>query len=142
MFLAQGIDYNFMNKYEMKCFFLSLVLCIVLIGGLWVWVTETLPQKGKTDSCKEDTDIVIKFGYAYYMAMGSGLLVLLAASLNLLRARTLAERRRIHQRRLYNNTAEASIYNRLSSTAVNETSETETDFSDYEQLSPPPPYAP
>ena len=105
-----------------------------------MWVTETLPQKGKT-VCKDDTDIVIKFGYAYYMAMGSGLLVLLAASLNLLRARTLAERRRIHQRRLYNNTAETS-YNRLSSTAVNEISETETDFSDYEQLSPPPPYAP
>ena len=110
-----------------------------------MWVTETLPHKGSDKDkgpCHDDLDIVIKFGYAYYMAMGSGLLVLLAASLNLLRARTLAERRRIHQRRLYNNTAETSIYNRLSSTAVSETSETETDFSDYEQLSPPPPYAP
>ena len=107
-----------------------------------MWVTETLPQKYCTDI--NDTNIVIKFGYAYYMAMGSGLLVLLAASLNLLRARTLAERRRIHQRRLYSSTAaeQTSIYNRLSSTAVSETSETETDFSDYEQLSPPPPYAP
>ena len=111
-----------------------------------MWVTETLPQKGKAnlDACKEDTNVVIKFGYAYYMAMGSGLLVLLAASLNLLRARSLAERRRLHQRRLYASTAaeQTSIYNRLSSTAVSETSETETDFSDYEQLSPPPPYAP
>ena len=110
-----------------------------------MWVTETLPQKGKTASCKDDNNIVIKFGYAYYMAMGSGLLVLLAASLNLLRARSLAERRRIHQRRLYSSTAaeQTSIYNRLSSTAVSETSETETDFSDHnEQLSPPPPYAP
>lgn len=108
-----------------------------------MWVTETLPQKGKFKDCEKDT-IVIKFGYAYYMAMGSGLLVLLAASLNLLRARSLSERRRIHQRRLYANTAAESTsrYSRLSSTAVNETSETETDFSDYEQLSPPPPYAP
>lgn len=123
--------------------FLLLVLCIVLIGGLWVWVTETLPQKGKTEDCKGD-NIIVKFGYSYYMAMGSGLLVLLAASLNLLRARTLSERRRIHQRRLYANTAgePTSIYNRLSSTAVSEVSETETDFSDYEQLSPPPPYVP
>jgi len=121
--------------------FSSLVLCIVLIGGLWVWVTETLPQKSITKLCEDDTNIIVKFGYAYYMAMGSGLLVLLAASLNLLRARTLSERRRIHQRRLYASTAAepTSIYNRLSSTEV---SETETDFSDYEQLSPPPPYAP
>lgn len=118
------------------------MLCIVLIGGLWVWVTETLP-KGKSDYCKNDDDTVVKFGYAYYMAMGSGLLVLLAASLNLLRARTLAERRRLHQRRLYASTAaEGSYYNRLSETVATETSETETDFSDYDQLSPPPPYAP
>lgn len=107
-----------------------------------MWVTETLPQNGKSDSCKDDSQIIIKFGYAYYLAMGSGLLVLLAASLNLLRARTLSERRRIHQRRLYAAEQSNVNYNRLSSTAGTETSETETDFSDFEQLSPPPPYAP
>lgn len=106
-----------------------------------MWVTETLPKKGKSVGCDKDTEIVVKFSYAYYMAMGSGLLVLLAASLNLLRARTLTERRRMHQRRLFTSTA-VEHYNRLSSTAATETSETETDFSDHEQLSPPPPYAP
>jgi len=113
-----------------------------------VWVTELLPNhrdKGNT-LCNGDPkdSITIKFGYAYYMAMGSGLLILLAASLNLLRARTLAERRRIHQRQLYANSADYSgVYNRLNSTAgASETTETETDFSDYEQISPPPPYAP
>lgn len=122
------------------------MLCIVLIGGLWVWVTELLPDhrnENKT-KCDNDNHITIKFGYAYYMAMGSGLLILLAASLNLLRARTLAERRRIHQRQLFANSADyTGVYNRLNSTAgASETTETETDFSDFEQLSPPPPYAP
>ena len=121
------------------------VLCIVLIGGLWVWVTELLPNhRNAQTQCGNNDHVTIKFGYAYYMAMGSGLLILLAASLNLLRARTLAERRRIHQRQLFANSAEyTGIYNRLNSTAeASETTETETDFSDYEQLSPPPPYAP
>jgi len=109
-----------------------------------VWVTELLPdhRNKKAPQCDVDKDnVTIKFGYAYYMAMGSGLLILLAASLNLLRARTLAERRRIHQRQLFASSADYSgAYNRLNSTS--ETTETETDFSDYEQLSPPPPYVP
>lgn len=73
------------------------MLCVVLVGGFWLAVCETLPIDGKTKSQAAYRDTV-RFGYAYYIYMSSAVFALIATSFNLIRARSAAERRRHHRR--------------------------------------------
>ena len=68
------------------------VLCVVLVAGLWLAVSETLPT---SKFCRVVADVSsISFGYSYYILLVSGLFSLGAASFNLLFARSAADRRR------------------------------------------------
>ena len=73
------------------------MLCIILVAGFWLAVCETLPVSSadKDQSKFKDT---VSFGYAFYVYICSGIFSLFAACLNLIRARSAAERRRQHRR--------------------------------------------
>lgn len=70
-----------------------LVLCVVLVSGLWLAVVESLPT---TNTCEvqDKQEGHVSFGYAFYLLLVGGLFSLGGASFNLLCARSAAERRR------------------------------------------------
>ena len=72
-----------------------IVLCIVLVAGLWLGVAQFLPTDKQIMTCGvPKTGIESQFSYAYYLFLVGGLFSLGAAAFNLLFARTAAERRR------------------------------------------------
>ena len=80
----------------------TVVLCIVLVAGFWLAVAETLPVAGSLPSNYDVAELRdnVQFGYGYYIYLAAGVFSLIAACLNLLRARTAAERRRNLRHRL------------------------------------------
>ena len=76
---------------------LPAVLCTVLVAGLWLAVVQSLP-KGKLTStdigCMDMADMNVNFGYCFYFLLVGGLFSLGGASVNLLCARSAADRRR------------------------------------------------
>jgi hypothetical protein len=70
------------------------LLCVILVAGFWLAACETLPV-GDSQQGYKDT---VSFGYAYYIYISSGVFSLIATSLNLLRGRSAAERRRNRRR--------------------------------------------
>ena len=73
------------------------VLCTVLVAGLWLAVVETLPTK---KGCRVSNKVDVQFGYAYYILLVSGLFSLGGAAFNLLFARSAADRRRAMRNRI------------------------------------------
>lgn len=65
----------------------------MLVAGLWLAVVQSLP-KGKVVVPDCNKDVVIKFGYCFYFLLVGGLFTLVGASVNLLCARSAADRRR------------------------------------------------
>ena len=68
---------------------LPVVLCIILVAGFWLAVINSLPVVDQDDY--RDT---VRFGYAFYIYLSSGVFTLVGTCLNLLLAKTAAERRR------------------------------------------------
>ena len=81
--------------YDLTCY---IVLCIILVAGFWLSVVETIPNHTNSESLSEFKGTVV-FGYAFYIYMAGGVLSLIAACLNLLRARSAVERRMTHRLR-------------------------------------------
>ena len=69
------------------------MLCIVLVAGLWLAVIRSLPT-GKIDLKACNERMVVSFGYCFYFLVVGGLFSLGGASVNLLCARSAADRRR------------------------------------------------
>ena len=70
------------------------VLCIILVAGFWLAVINSLPVD--EDSLYRDT---VRFGYAFYIYLCAGVFTLVGTCLNLLLAKTAAERRRQYRNR-------------------------------------------
>ena len=68
------------------------------MAGFWLSVVETIPNSTSADSLNQFKGTVV-FGYAFYIYMAGGVMSLIAACLNLLRARSAVERRMAHRLR-------------------------------------------
>ena len=83
-----------MDNGKNLCNFSLVVLCIVLVAGLWLAVVQSLPN-GKSphpEGCNDD--MPVSFGYCFYFLLVGGAFSLGGASINLLFARSAADRRR------------------------------------------------
>ncbi len=69
------------------------VLCIILVAGFWLAVINSLPVD---EEIYRDT---VRFGYAFYIYLCAGVFTLVGTCLNLLLAKTAAERRRQYRNR-------------------------------------------